>query len=260
VAPLAADAAGTVDERAVEDEPAAATRADDHAEHRARAGARAIDGFREGKAVGIVGEADRPAELRLEIALEWPAIEPCGVGVLHEPTRRRQRSRHADADAAVPPAVCSSMCTIPATAADRGGVVVARRRYTMLGCRAAARTSATPAILLPPRSIPRRSAAVCGPGIMRAVPAGREAPGRCLPGNFATCREHEQQGFVARQMLQDRRQQLRRAGTGPNLSGIEAGNHEEALDARRLLGQERKTLYGNGFCRFPVDRLAFAPH
>ena len=111
---------------------------------RARAGAGAIDGLRQGKAVGIVGEPDRAAEMRLEVALERLAVEPRRVGVLHQPARRRQRARHADAD----------RCRSSAAGAflehahhlgrwpDGRAVVVARRRHAMLGQRASARAPA----------------------------------------------------------------------------------------------------------------------
>ena len=203
------------------------------------------------------------AEPGLEIALERPAVEPCRIGVLHEAAGRRQRPGHADADAAgaarrllerAPP-------SRPRPRSWRRSRGAAPARDARRSARPSA-PSATPAILVPPRSIPRRSArSFAGPaahGVRRLQRANRRAD--AFRGNLAACRKHEQQRFVAGQMLQHRRHQLRRAGAGANLAGLEPGHQEEALQARRLLGQERKALYGNGFCRFPVDRLAFAAH
>src|SRR4051794_37179866 len=100
VAPLAADAARTVDQGAAVYQPATAAGTEDYAEDGWGARSGTIHGLREGKAVGVVGESHRAPQVGLEVALQRLAVEPRRVGVLHEPARRRHRAGYADADAA----------------------------------------------------------------------------------------------------------------------------------------------------------------
>ena len=88
VPPFAADAARAIDEPAVDDEPAAAARAEDHAEHTARTRTRAVDGLGEREAIGVVGKPHRAAERLGKIHVERAAVEPGRVRVLHAPRGR----------------------------------------------------------------------------------------------------------------------------------------------------------------------------
>lgn len=67
-------------------------------EYRAISGSGTVCGVRKGKAIRIIGEADRPAERRFEISVQWSTIEPGRIRILNQPARRRDRPRHADTD------------------------------------------------------------------------------------------------------------------------------------------------------------------
>ena len=100
VAPLAGDRVRARHEPLVDDDAAAGSGADDHAEHRRRTGRCAVGGLREREAIGVVRDPHRPAERRAQIGAEAPAVEPRRVGVLDQSGRRRDRAGHADADRA----------------------------------------------------------------------------------------------------------------------------------------------------------------
>jgi len=59
-------------------------------------GRRAVDRLGQGKAVGVVGKADRAAERGLDIAAERPAIEPGRIGILDQPGFGDDRPGNAD--------------------------------------------------------------------------------------------------------------------------------------------------------------------
>src|SRR5262249_10476282 len=100
VAPLAGDALRAGPDLAPHRDAAADAGAEDDAEHDAldvrRRGAEARLG--EGEAVGVVVEHHAPAEARLEIGAERPAVEADRVRVLDEALAARDPARHADAE------------------------------------------------------------------------------------------------------------------------------------------------------------------
>ena len=263
MAPLAADAARPVDERAVEDESAAAAGAEDDAEHRARAGARAVDGLRQGKAVGIVGEPHGPArDAPRGRAANGRPLSQVELAFCTQPACRRQRARHADADAA--------------RAAPRSARACAPSRpwpATWRRSRGAARAcGARPARCRPgpaPRlrswcrrgRCPRRSAAGCAglPSCARRPAAARRAR-PMVSGAISR---------LAANTSSSDSSPARCSSTAASSSGVparartSAGSRpvarKKALHARRLLGQERKPLHGNGFRRLAVHGWRLAP-
>jgi len=90
----------SLEDAAVHDDAAASAGADDHAEHDVGALRRAIDGFRQREAVGVVRESHGALERRREIAVQRFADQPGGIRVLHQSRGSRYRTRHADADRA----------------------------------------------------------------------------------------------------------------------------------------------------------------
>ena len=126
--PLAGDRVRAREHAAVHHDPAAGARADDHAEHDARARGRAVGRLRQREAVGVVGGAHLPPERLRQVAVDRAADEPGRVRVLDEPARRRQRPRHAHAHAALAPGLLLDRLDERRDGADRRVVVVARRR------------------------------------------------------------------------------------------------------------------------------------
>ena len=84
VAPITGDVLRSFVQPALKNNAATDTGAHDHAEHDSVALTRAIDGFGEGKAVGIVGDADLASEQALQILFDWFAVEADGVGIFQE--------------------------------------------------------------------------------------------------------------------------------------------------------------------------------
>jgi hypothetical protein len=82
VTPLAGDRIGADHDAAVDDEAAAGTGADDHAEDNGGAGRGAIGCFGQREAVRIVGKANRARQRLREVIGQAASIQPGGVGVL----------------------------------------------------------------------------------------------------------------------------------------------------------------------------------
>ena len=101
VAPLPRDRVGARHHATVHHKPAANARAEDHAEHYGQARRRAVGGFRQREAIGIVREPHRTAEPRGQILRQRTAVQPCRVGVLDEARGGRNHARHADPDSRV---------------------------------------------------------------------------------------------------------------------------------------------------------------
>ena len=59
-------------------------------------GSGAIDGFREGEAVGVVLDPDIPFEKFGEVTVQRVAVQSDGVGVLHQACGRTDDARNAD--------------------------------------------------------------------------------------------------------------------------------------------------------------------
>ena len=95
--PFAGDQIGARQDMTVHDDPTPDSRAQDDAEHDVGARGRAVGRLRDGEAVRVVHEPHGTVEPRFQIASQRPAVEPDGVGVLHEPGLRHERPRNADA-------------------------------------------------------------------------------------------------------------------------------------------------------------------
>ena len=99
MAPLAGHAVAALDQPAVDHQtPAAAGAEDDGEDHRA-VRARAVHGFGQGHAVGVVGHAHGTLQPPLQIVMQRKAVQPDAVGVAHQARHRRDRAGHADPDA-----------------------------------------------------------------------------------------------------------------------------------------------------------------
>ncbi len=99
VAPLAGYPTPAVQQLAVDDDAAAGAGADDHAEYATPAGAGAVHGLAERKAVGVVRRAHLAFEQRGQVALQRVAVEHRRIRVAHLAGHRTDRARNADADA-----------------------------------------------------------------------------------------------------------------------------------------------------------------
>ena len=98
VAPFSSDGVDAGDDPAVDHDAAADTGTENDAENRCGARTRAVDGLRQGEAVGIIGEADRTLQSVFEVCIQPLADETAGVGVLHTPRRPGQSAWYADAE------------------------------------------------------------------------------------------------------------------------------------------------------------------
>ena len=111
----------------------ARARADDDAEDHGRAGARAVAGFGQRKTIRVVREAHLPPHGLFEILLEGMADQPHGVGVLHQPGRRRDSARHPDPHGAVRTGIPFKCRDHPDQGPDGAVVVVPWRRTPVAG-------------------------------------------------------------------------------------------------------------------------------
>src|SRR5471032_408985 len=102
VPPFAGDRLRADQSLAVDHNAATDAGAQDDAEHDAATRRRAVRRLRDGEAVGVVGQPHFAAERVFEIGLEWPAVEACGVGVLDQARRGRDRAGMRHAHAALP--------------------------------------------------------------------------------------------------------------------------------------------------------------
>ena len=76
MAPLAGNRIGADEDPAAGNDAAAAPGPEDDPEHNAAARGRAVRRLGQGKTVGVVREAHRPAERRLDIPPERPPVQP----------------------------------------------------------------------------------------------------------------------------------------------------------------------------------------
>ena len=81
MAPFAGNRVGTGKRLTAHHQPAADTRADDHAKDRGRPGRRTVGRLRQGEAIGIIGDRDIASEAVPKIAIERLAVQPCRVGI-----------------------------------------------------------------------------------------------------------------------------------------------------------------------------------
>ena len=72
--------------------------AENDAEDVIHPGPRTIGRFRQGKAIGVVGQADRAVERGLEIILQRPPDQAGGIGILDHAGAWGNGSRHANPD------------------------------------------------------------------------------------------------------------------------------------------------------------------
>ncbi len=100
MAPLAGDGVGAHQRSSIDDDTAADAGTQDHPENDSRLGGRAVDGFGQRKAVGIVGQANRSPEGSGKVLVQGLADEPGRVCVLHQAAVGRNGTRHTDPNAA----------------------------------------------------------------------------------------------------------------------------------------------------------------
>jgi hypothetical protein len=97
VSPFTGDGIGAAQGPAVDHDAAADAGAEDHAEHHGGTGTGAIDGFRQGKAVGVVGEAHFALQYGLQVALQRLADQAGGIGILDQAGDARLGARDTHA-------------------------------------------------------------------------------------------------------------------------------------------------------------------
>src|SRR5690606_33263345 len=100
VPPLSADTVRTFDELTVDDQTAAASRAENHGTGHFGTGGSAVYGFGQCKTVRVVREPNLASERRAHVSVEIPTIEPDRVRVTHRARARRDRTGRTDADRA----------------------------------------------------------------------------------------------------------------------------------------------------------------
>ena len=130
VAPLAGQAVRARQHPAVDRDAGAGAGAQDHREDDAEAGARAVGGFRQRQAVGVVGQCHRLAQQGHQVLLQRPAVQAGGVAVLHQ-AARRQCARRADADAERAVARAAGRVGERGDGLQRGAVVALRRGHAL---------------------------------------------------------------------------------------------------------------------------------
>ena len=130
MSPFAGDRVGAIEHMAAHHHAAADAGAEDHAEHGVGAGGCAVDGFRQRKAVGIVGEPHLAIQRAFEVFLQRLAVEAGRVAVLHQAGRGRDGTGGADADAAALPQFEFGLVDQRGDRGHRGGIVILRGRYT----------------------------------------------------------------------------------------------------------------------------------
>src|SRR4029077_1866280 len=102
--------------------------AQDHAENIAASRRGAVARLAERKAIGIVGEPHRATQRDLEIAPEWPADEPGGVGVLDKTGSGDCGPRDADPDGHGPALLAFDVVDQRRHGRDRRVVIAGRGR------------------------------------------------------------------------------------------------------------------------------------
>jgi hypothetical protein len=136
-------------------EPAAHAGAEDDAEHHAGARAGAVGGLGEGEAVGVVHHPHRAAEAGLEVAPNGRPLIQVEFEFLTDAGGRDDHPRDADADGAAGPGGRLEVGDDAGDGVERP-LVVARRVDAEAGELAPVAASATPSVLVPPRSMPMR--------------------------------------------------------------------------------------------------------
>ena len=127
VAPLAGDLVGSLVDALPDRDAAPYAGAENHAEHRVEAAARAVDRLGQREAVGVVGDAHRPGEPSLEVREEGPADEPGGVGVLDQSGGVADDAGNADAHGAGAPRFGLDLLDEARDRVEGAGVVVTWR-------------------------------------------------------------------------------------------------------------------------------------
>ena len=95
--PFPADAVRAVQHFAVHHHAAAHTRAGDHPEHGAGTRRGAVAGFRQRKAIGVIGQPDFPSQRPFQVTAQGFSDQPGGVGILDQIGAEAfaARNRHA---------------------------------------------------------------------------------------------------------------------------------------------------------------------
>ena len=142
-------------------------------EHHVVAGARAVDRFRGGQAIGIVLHPDLATERQLQVALDRFAEQPGRARALAEPRSGFERAGDADADGAALRPSCRSSRSMSlgrSGEGSRGSRDGACPPADAANSRPSA-SSATPSILVPPQSIPISIESSPNPMIQKLPPA-----------------------------------------------------------------------------------------
>jgi len=100
VPPFAGNGIGADQHLLADYDAAADTGAENDAEHGLGVAAAAVDGFRQGKAVGVVGQSHLALEQGLQVAAQGLADQAGGVGVLDAPADRGNGAGDANAQGA----------------------------------------------------------------------------------------------------------------------------------------------------------------
>ena len=127
VSPFAADGIGTGQQPAVHDDATADAGTENNSEYDRRAPPGSIDGFRQGKAIGVVGQSYLAVEQRLQIALQGLTVESPGVGIAQQADSRK-RAGCTDANTCGRLQLTFDRMHQIDHRAQRGAVIVLRRR------------------------------------------------------------------------------------------------------------------------------------
>jgi hypothetical protein len=84
MSPFSRDRVGADEDLSLDGDAAPDTGAENDPEYGIDPGSRAIGGLRQGKAIRVVGQARRPPERGLDIALQGAPDQPGGIGVFDE--------------------------------------------------------------------------------------------------------------------------------------------------------------------------------
>ena len=98
MSPFSSDRVGADEDLSPDGDAAPDAGAENDPEYGIDAGSRAVGGFRQGKAIRVVGQARRPPERGLDIALQGAPDQPGGIGVFDEAGFRGDSARNTNPD------------------------------------------------------------------------------------------------------------------------------------------------------------------
>ncbi len=109
VTPFAGDGVGAGQQSTIDGDAAADTGAEDHPENHLRPRGGAIDRFRQGETVGVVGQSHRSFQDGFQVPLQVLADQTGGVGIFDAPGGRRQSAGNTDANGATATAMTAEL-------------------------------------------------------------------------------------------------------------------------------------------------------